>query len=73
MPYCQIELYDQNSMDEPPPIMTKHQTILVKLDSQKFKNVSPEKAEGRSFKLLYLYSPSDWLKVPSRKHQVENP
>ena len=46
MPYCQIELYDQNSVDEPPPIMTKHQTILIKLDSQKFKNVSPEKAEG---------------------------
>ena len=46
MPYCQIELYDQNSMDEPSPNLTKHQTILIKLDSQKFKNVSPEKAEG---------------------------
>ena len=66
-------MYDQNSVDELPRIMTKHQTILVKLDSQKFKNISPEKAEGRSFKMLSLYALSNWLKAPSRKYQVENP
>ena len=46
MPYCQIELHDENSMDERPPNLTKHQEILIKLNNQKFKNVSPEKAEG---------------------------
>ena len=69
MPYCQIELYDQNSVDEPPPIMTKHQTILIKLDSQKFKNVSPEKAEG--WFSIWYFEIAIWSAI--YKHQVENP
>ena len=48
MPYCQIEFVARNCMVVPSTDLTKNQSILIKLDSQKFRNISPEKAEGRS-------------------------
>ena len=45
MPYCKIEVDDQRERPKTDSL-SKDQSVLVKLDAIKFKNIPPEKAEG---------------------------
>ena len=45
MPYFKIEVDNQTEGSDK-EFLTKDQSLLIRLDGMKFKNISPEKAEG---------------------------
>ena len=60
MPYCKIEVDDQRPKTDS---LSKDQSVLVKLDAIKFKNIPPEEAKGGfSNQCLQIVL---WILVPS--------